>query len=119
MRIPRFLGQRVNGNAWDFALGKLHGVGAADLVHVHTGHRHVQLLCNENQGAGHDDDPAGTARQNANNIWQLRPFHGLFGKVLLVATCFRKQLLEGISTLPVMSLVLLQAALDDCARDRL
>jgi hypothetical protein len=34
MRIPRFLGQRVNGNAWDFALGKLHGVGTADLVHV-------------------------------------------------------------------------------------
>ena len=28
-------------NACDFALGKLHGVGAADLVHVHTGHRHV------------------------------------------------------------------------------
>src|SRR5258708_14156026 len=52
MRIPRFLGQRVNGNAWDFALGKLHGVGTADLVHVHTGHGHVQLLCNENQGAG-------------------------------------------------------------------
>jgi hypothetical protein len=26
MRIPRFLSQRVNGNAWDFALGKLHGV---------------------------------------------------------------------------------------------
>src|SRR5258708_23946404 len=23
MRVPRFLGQRVNGNAWDFALGKL------------------------------------------------------------------------------------------------
>ena len=52
MRIPRFLGQRVNGNAWDFALGKLHGVGTADVVHVHTGHGHVQLLCNENQGAG-------------------------------------------------------------------
>jgi len=29
VRIPRFLGQRVNGNAWDFALGKLHGVGTA------------------------------------------------------------------------------------------
>ncbi len=52
MRIPRFLGQRVNGNAWDFALGKLHGVGTADLVHVHTGHGHVQLLCNKNQGGG-------------------------------------------------------------------
>ena len=95
MRIPRFLGQRVNGNAWDFALGKLHGVGTADLVHVHTGHGH------------------------ANNIWELRPFHGLFVKVLLVATCLRKQLLERISALPVISLVLLQAALDDCARDRL
>jgi hypothetical protein len=66
-----------------------------------------------------DDDLAGTARQNANNIWELRPFHGLFGKVLLVATCLRKQLLERISALPVISLVLLQAALDDCARDRL
>ena len=52
MRIPRFLSQRVNGDAWDFALGKLHGVGTADLVHVYTGHGHVQLLCNENQGAG-------------------------------------------------------------------
>src|SRR5467141_3359300 len=66
-----------------------------------------------------DDDLAGTARQNANNIWELRPFHGLFGKVLLVATCLRKQLLERISALPVISLVLLQAALDDCTRDRL
>ncbi len=34
-------------------------------------------------------------------------------------TCLRKQLLERISALPVISLVLLQAALDDCARDRL
>ena len=43
----------------------------------------------------------------------------IVGKVLLVATCLRKQLLEGISALPVISLVLLQAVLDDCARDRL
>lgn len=212
-RIPRFLGQGVNGNAWDFAIGKLYGVGTTDLVHIHTGHRHVQLLCNENQGAGqllvrmagpdfrkrqpkgihvdhsiggghfffrhsvrvsvrtdfafflirepdeyvgmltglifyrlvegrqkrraapvvddsiafgdviemrtNDDDLAGTARENANHIWELRPFHELFGKVLLVATCPRKQLLEGISALPVISLVLPQAALDDCARNRL
>jgi hypothetical protein len=203
----------VNGNAGDFVLGKLHRVATAHLVHVHTGHGHVQLLCNENQGAGqllvrmagpdfrkrqpnsvhvdhsiggghlffrhavhvrvrtdfaffliskpdeyvgmltglifyrlvqgrqkrraapvvddtiacgdviemrtNDDDLAGTARQKANDIWQLRPFHGLFGKVLLVATCLRKQLLERISALPVISLVLLQAALDDCASDRL
>src|SRR5712672_1621319 len=66
-----------------------------------------------------DDGFAGTARQNANNIWELRPFHRLFGKMLLVATCLRKQLLERISALPVISLVLPQAALDDCARDRL
>ena len=66
-----------------------------------------------------DDGFAGTARQNANNIWELRPFHGLFGKVPLLATCLRKQLLERISALPVISLVLLQAALDNCARDRL
>jgi hypothetical protein len=52
-----------------------------------------------------DDDLAGTARQNANNIWELRPFHGLFGKVLLVATGLGKQLFEGISALPVISLV--------------
>ena len=66
-----------------------------------------------------DDDLAGTARQNANNIGELRPFHGLFGKVPLVATCLRKQLLERMSALPVISLVLRQAALDDCAGDRL
>ena len=66
-----------------------------------------------------DDDLAGTARQNANNIWELRPFHGLFGKVLLVATGLGKQLFEGIRALPVISLVLRQAALDDCARHRL
>jgi len=65
MRIPRFLGQRVNGNAWDLRSEN----------------------CTES--------------------------------VLLVATGLRKQLLERISALPVISLVLLQAAFDDCARHRL
>ena len=39
--------------------------------------------------------------------------------MLLVATGLRKQPFQGIRALPVISLVLRQAALDDCARDRL
>ena len=52
-------------------------------------------------------------------IWELRPFHDLLGQVLIIATGFDKQLLERGSALLVIPLVLLQAALDDQARNRL
>jgi hypothetical protein len=49
----------------------------------------------------------------------LGPFHELLGQVLIIATRFNKQLLERASALLVIPPVLLEAALDDGARNRL
>jgi hypothetical protein len=67
----------------------------------------------------YDDDPVGAARQEADDVGQLRSLHRLFGNVLVVATGFSKHLLERCLTLLVFADVFSQSGFNDFTRNRI
>ena len=64
-----------------------------------------------------DDDLAGTSRQETNDVRELRALHGLFRKVLAVATSFHKQLFQCRLSLLVVAFVFPQPGFDDFSRN--
>jgi hypothetical protein len=65
-----------------------------------------------------DDNFVGAARQDANDVGQLRPLYWLFGNVLIVTTSFGEHVLERRLTQHVVPGVSPKSGFDDLARGR-
>jgi hypothetical protein len=66
-----------------------------------------------------DDDLVGTARQEANDIGQLRYFYRLLGNVLVSAISLNEHSLERCFTLLVVTPVFPESSFEDFPRNRI